>query len=172
MNEIAWPPGAVRTERLVLRESEGRDRGAIIELLSSAEVGVYVGGARDRGELERSLPEVPGQRAGFFVVELDGAAIGTVTLDARDAESPGYPEAGEVELGYLLLPHAWGRGYAAEACAAVLDWFATVHPGESVALCTQTANDRSLRLAAKLGFTEVTRYHAYGAEQCLATWTR
>ncbi len=104
-------------------------------------------------------------------MELDGSAIGTVTLDGRDAESPGYPDAGEVELGYLFLPQAWGRGYAAEACAAALAWFASVHPGESVALCTQTANDSSMRLATKLGFTEVSRYHAYGAEQCLATWS-
>jgi hypothetical protein len=34
-----------------------------------------------------------------------------------------------------------------------------------VALFTQTANVRSMRLAAKLGFTEVERFQAYGAEQ-------
>ena len=38
-------------------------------------------------------------------------------------------------------------------------------PGEPVVLFTQTANARSMRLAAKLGFTEVKRYEAYGAEQ-------
>jgi RimJ/RimL family protein N-acetyltransferase len=34
-----------------------------------------------------------------------------------------------------------------------------------VVLYTQTANDRSMRLAAKLGFTEVERFEAWGAEQ-------
>jgi RimJ/RimL family protein N-acetyltransferase len=34
-----------------------------------------------------------------------------------------------------------------------------------VVLFTQTANARSMRLAAKLGFAEVERYEAYGAEQ-------
>jgi RimJ/RimL family protein N-acetyltransferase len=34
-----------------------------------------------------------------------------------------------------------------------------------VVLFTQAANVRSMRLAAKLGFTEVERYEAYGAEQ-------
>ena len=34
-------------------------------------------------------------------------------------------------------------------------------------LCTQTANVRSMRLAAKLGFTEVERFEEYGAEQWL-----
>ena len=73
--------------------------------------------------------------------------------------------AGETELGYLILPQAWGRGYAAEACAAALDWFAEVLPGEPVVLCTQTANERSMRVAAKLGFVEVERFEEYGAEQ-------
>jgi RimJ/RimL family protein N-acetyltransferase len=62
-------------------------------------------------------------------------------------------------------PEAWGCGYAAEACAAALDWFADVLPSEPVVLCTQTGNDRSMRLAAKLGFTEVERFEEYGAEQ-------
>jgi RimJ/RimL family protein N-acetyltransferase len=157
----------MKTERLVLRESEARDRSALIELFSSPEVGAYVGGARPRDELERTVPEVPGRRPGFFVVELDGALIGMVTLDRRDAERPAHvrPEAGEAELGYMFLPHAWGRGYAAEACTAVLAWLAGALPGEPVVLTTQTANDRSMRLAAKLGFTEVQRYEDYGAEQ-------
>jgi RimJ/RimL family protein N-acetyltransferase len=34
-----------------------------------------------------------------------------------------------------------------------------------VVLCTQTADDRAMRLAAKLGFTEVKRFEEYGAEQ-------
>lgn len=32
-------------------------------------------------------------------------------------------------------------------------------------LCTQVANDRSLRLAGRLGFTEAARFEEYGAEQ-------
>ncbi|MFB7465016.1 GNAT family N-acetyltransferase [Streptomyces sp. NPDC056224] len=162
----AWPPALLRTERLVLRESGARDRSAFIELFASPEVGTYIGGARPRDELERAVPEVPGRRPRCFVVELDGAMIGMVTLDPRDAERRGHvrPEGGEAELGYLFLPEAWGRGYAAEACAAALDWFADVLPGEPVVLTTQSTNDRAMRLAAKLGFTEVERFEEWGAE--------
>jgi RimJ/RimL family protein N-acetyltransferase len=162
-----WPPAPIRTERLVLREPEARDRAAIIELFTSPEVGTHIGGPRPRDEFERALPEVPRRRPGLFVVDLDGAMIGIVTLDRRDAERPGHvrPEAGERELGYMFLPQAWGRGYAVEACAAALDWFAGGCPGEPVVLCTQTANDRSMRVAAKLGFTEVERFEEYDAEQ-------
>ena len=155
--------------RLVLRKPEARDRSAIVELFASQEVGTYIGGARPRDELERAVPEVPRRRAGLFVVDLDGAMIGTVTLDRRDPERPGHlnPDAGEVALGYMFLSEAWGFGYAAEACAAALDWFADALPGEPVVLYTQTANARSMRLAAKLGFTEVERFQAWDAEQWL-----
>lgn len=79
------------------------------------------------------------------MIELDGAMIGTVELNRRDAErrSQVRPDAGEAELGYLLLPTAWGHGYAVEACAAALAWFTDARPGEPVVLCTQTANRHS-----------------------------
>ncbi|NUP40177.1 MAG: GNAT family N-acetyltransferase [Streptomyces sp.] len=173
LESVPWPPAPIKTERLVLRESEARDRAAFIELFASPEVGAYLGGPRPRDELERTLPQTPGRRPGLFVIELDGAVIGTIELNRRDAErrSRVRPDAGEAELGYLLLPEAWGRGYAAEACAAVLGWFADALPSEPVVLCTQTANDRSMRLAAKLGFTEVQRYEAWGAEQWMGMWS-
>lgn len=97
----AWPPAPLRTERLVLRASESRDRAAVIELFASPEVGTYVGGSRPRDELERAVPEVPGRRPGVFVIDLEGAVIGMVTLDRRDAGRPGHvrPDAQEAELG-------------------------------------------------------------------------
>lgn len=170
LQSVAWPPAPITTERLVLREPEARDRTAFIELLASPEVGTYVGGAQPRDLLEEKLPQVPGRRTGLFVVELDGAMVGTVTLDQRDADEP-RSDLAEVELGYLFLPSSWGRGYAAEACAAALAWFADARPGVPVVLSTQTANTASMRLATKLGFTEVERYEAWGAEQWLALWT-
>ena len=170
LGPVAWPPAPIRTERLVLREPEARDRAAFIELLASPEVHTYLGGPRPRDELEREMPGAPGRRPGLFIVDLDGAMIGQVIL--RRATGHGPPAAaGEAELGYLFLPEAWGRGYAAEACAAALGWFADALPGKPVVLCTQTANDRSMRLAAKLGFTEAGRYEAYGAEQWFGRWS-
>ncbi|MFD8571562.1 GNAT family N-acetyltransferase [Streptomyces sp. NPDC059639] len=169
-----WPPAPITTARLVLRESEARDRAAYIELFASEDVGVHVGGARPRADLERDVPEVPGRRAGQFVVERDGAMIGTVEIERRDPEhrSSYRPDVGDAEIGYLFLPAAWGHGYAAEACAAVLDWFDGHHPGATVSLRTQTANTRSLRLAEKLGFGEAGRYEEWGAEQWLGVWSR
>ncbi|MCT4351982.1 GNAT family N-acetyltransferase [Streptomyces sp. Je 1-79] len=169
---VPWPPAPIRTERLVLRESEARDRAAFVDLFASPEVGTYVGGSQARDQLERAMPEVPGRRPGLFVVDLDGAMIGMITLDPRGAERPGHvrPDAGEAELGYMFLPAAWGRGYAVEASAAALEWFADAAPGEPVVVTTRTANARSMRVAEKLGFTEVERFEEYGAAQWFGVW--
>ncbi|MFE6742024.1 GNAT family N-acetyltransferase [Streptomyces tubercidicus] len=169
LGPVSWPPAPIRTERLVLREPEARDRTALIELLASPEVGTYLGGPRPRDELERAMPGAPSRRPGRFVVALDGAMIGQITLTRATGHI--LPAAGETELGYLFLPEAWGYGYATEACAAALDWFADTLPGEPVVLATQTANVPSMRLAAKLGFIEVERFQAYSAEQWFGVWS-
>jgi RimJ/RimL family protein N-acetyltransferase len=157
----AWPPSApIRTERLVLREAEARDHAVFMDLLGSSEVHTYLGGPRTRDELDE-LPETPGPDLGVCVVQLGGAMIGEVIL----RRAAGERGTGKAELGYLFLPEAWGSGYAAEACGAALGWLDSTLPGEPVVLFTQTANTRSMRLAAKLGFIEAERFRAWDAEQ-------
>ncbi|HEY0903408.1 MAG TPA: GNAT family N-acetyltransferase, partial [Marmoricola sp.] len=136
LGPVPWPPTPIRTPRLVLRESEPTDRALVIDLYASADVHAFLGGPRPRDELEREVPPVPGQRAGYFVVDLDGAAIGTVSLTRRAPERSGHlpGSAAEVELSYLFRPEAWGRGYATEACSAVLAWLGEEMPGEPVVL--------------------------------------
>jgi RimJ/RimL family protein N-acetyltransferase len=143
-----------------------QDRAAFIELLASPEVHTYLGGPQPRDALEREMPEVPEQWPGSFVVDLDGVMIGQILL-RRASEQHRPAAAGKADLGYLFLPRAWGFGYAAESCAAALEWLDGVLPGEPVVLATQTANVGSMHLAAKLGFTEVERYQAWNAEQWL-----
>ncbi|MFF2077975.1 GNAT family N-acetyltransferase [Kitasatospora sp. NPDC058162] len=166
LESVTWPPAPIRTERLVLRGPEARDRAAFVDLFSSSEVHTYLGGPRPREEVERELPGAPESRPGTFVAELDEAMIGLVLL-RRGTGHRRPAAAGRLDLGYLFLPRAWGSGYAAEACTAALGWLAGAFPGEPVVLTTQSANAGSMRLAAKLGFTEVERFEAWDAEQWL-----
>jgi RimJ/RimL family protein N-acetyltransferase len=173
LDGVTWPPKPVTTDRLVLRVAEARDREAVLDLFSDPRVNSFVGGGEPRDRLDEIMPEVPGQRPGFFVVEQDDQAIGIVTFDPRDAGRPGHvrAEGGEAELGYMFLPHAWGRGYATEACAAAMSWFRAALPEEPLVVSTQLVNVASLRLIAKLGFAEVEHNEEHGAAQWFGAWT-
>src|ERR1700739_2402071 len=140
LGPVAWPPEPIRTERLVLRGAEARDRAAFIELLASPEVGTYLGGPRPRDELEREMPGVPERPPGLFTVDLDGTVISQVLLRRAKGHHTPTAAAGKAELGYMFLPEAWGFGYAAEACAAALGWLADTLPGRPAVLFTQDAN--------------------------------
>jgi len=165
LGDVPWPPDPIETKRLLLRRTEARDRDGYIELMCSDDVHRYLGGPLPRENVERALPEVPGNRPGVFTVEADGAFIGTVTVDRRDPDRPGHlrTQGNEVEVGYMFLPTFWGNGYATEAVAAVLEWIEHVLPEEPVVLCSQSVNDASVRLAARLGFVEKERFVEFGA---------
>lgn len=66
---------------------------------------------------------------------------------------------GHRELGYLLRPEAWGRGYATELAHALVRWHrantdADEPPLRAYALADNTA---SLRVLAKVGFIQLGR---------------
>lgn len=61
---------------------------------------------------------------------------------------------GEIEAGYVLFPRHWGRGFATEALAALVDWLdpALAPHGRVIALAP--ANHRaSFRVMEKCGMT-------------------
>ena len=162
--ETPWYP--IRTERLLLRPPEARDRATFIDLGTDPEVNRYTGGGRDRVALEREMPATPADRPGQFVAEHDGLLVSWFGVSRHDPGRPGRvtPDGGELELSCVTPQHAWGHGYAAEAGAAVLAWV-DAHFDEPVVLCTQTANHASRRLATRLGFVEADRFEEFGAEQ-------
>lgn len=161
-----WPPAPIRTERLLLRAPEARDREAFLDLGSDPEVNRHLGGGRDRAALDAELPAVPADRPAQFVLDHDGRFVGWMGLGRRAPSRPGGGalDGPFLELSYVLPVSAWGHGYAAEAGAAILAWSDEVF-GEPVVVCTQVANDRSLVLAARLGFTEIARFEEFDAEQ-------
>jgi RimJ/RimL family protein N-acetyltransferase len=112
------------------------------------------------------MPEVPADRPAQFVMEHDGRFVGWIGLGRRDPERPGgvVADGVDLELSYVLPVRAWGRGYATEAATAVLTW-SDARLGEPMLVCTQVSNVASLRLATRLGFSEVARFEEFEAEQ-------
>ncbi len=82
-----------------------------------------------------------------IIRKADGLAVG----DAGFFGPPG--AAGEVEIGYALVPRARGSGLAAESVALLAGW-ALSQPGvRALSARVSPGNAASLRLLARLGFS-------------------
>ncbi len=174
--EVVVPTIEVTTDRLRLRPARATDIEGLVDLQINPLVRAHLGGPRTRHEVERyllsggitALAGTPG--ACVVAARTTDDLIGTVVLDRRSGDLAGHviAEGGELELSYLLRPDRWGHGFALEAATAALQTAAAALPDQPVLIVTQTANERSLELATRLGFEPITTFTAYGAEQTLA----
>jgi len=62
------------------------------------------------------------------------------------------PITGKAEMGWILAPEAQGKGYAREACEAMLDWFEANFGRQDIWALISPGNEPSMKLALKLGF--------------------
>ncbi len=174
--DIAWPQ-RISSERLLLRPPRHRDRTALVNLVSDAQVYRHLGGPTPRAQAQAHLRGPYGKDVGTFTVadaESD-AFLGLVRLDRHASTRPGHrddPDVpatrhGEMELSYSLAVGAWGKGLALEATTAALAWVAPLVPDRHVIAVTQSANTRSVALLRRLGFVEREGFLEFGAEQTL-----
>jgi RimJ/RimL family protein N-acetyltransferase len=80
-----------------------------------------------------------------FVIELDGRAIGK----AGCWRLP--------EIGYILHPDHWGKGYAREAMEAVIAHIFATRGVEKITADVDPRNTASIGLLLRLGFAETHR---------------
>lgn len=149
------------TDHLVLRAHTAADFAACCTLWADPDVTRYIGG-------RPSTPEEVWSRIlryaghwqllgyGYFLAtdRTTGDIVGEFGLADfhRDIE----PSLGATpEAGWAMLPQFQGRGLAREALTAVLDWADQSMP-RTVCLIDPD-NAPSLRLAARLGYTEYAR---------------
>jgi RimJ/RimL family protein N-acetyltransferase len=169
----------IATDRVLLRKACDADREGLIELRTDPEVGAYIGGPLPREAVEQRLDAIGTANVtatpGMFVIadKATDDLLGTLEVKRRAADLHGHvtEEGEELELGYLLRRGAWGAGLAFEAATAALRAAADELPDQPVILLTRTANERSLRLAVRLGFEPVSTFEWFDAEQtlCLAS---
>jgi RimJ/RimL family protein N-acetyltransferase len=140
----------LRTERLLLRRARIDDVAAFHAILGDARAMRYWSTPPHRTldetrEWVASMAEDDPAMREDFVVELDGRVIGK----AGCYRLP--------EIGYILHPDVWGRGYAREAMTAVIAHiFATRDVGKNTA-DVDPRNEASIGLLLRLGFTETHR---------------
>jgi RimJ/RimL family protein N-acetyltransferase len=143
-------PPEILTRRLRLRAATLADVDALHAVLSDERATAYWSTPphRDREQTlawVAAMIAIPPDAGEDFVVEAAGRVIGKAGLYR-------FPE-----IGYILHPDAWGRGYAAEACGAVLERAFRVHGLPAVIADVDPRNAASLKLLGRLGFRETGR---------------
>ena len=144
----------LETEQLRLREFVLDDAEFIIELLNQSSFIQFIGdkGVRSVDDAKKYIATGPIEsynRHGFglYLVQLkeSNKPIGMCGLLKRDTLDA-------VDLGFAFLPEFWGKGYACEAAAAVLDHARDVLKLTRILAITNPDNDASIKLLYKLGF--------------------
>ena len=159
--------GPFETDRLILRNMEPADVPVLRELIySDREVwGQYSGLGDKPALLEKAFANHVSQDdyAEFgrlaVVLKASGRPIGQVHLDpyvnrwyrvAGDPETP--VSKVEVELAFAFGKAYWGRGYAVEACRALIDYAFNELKIPRLVGGARRTNDRSVLLQQRLGF--------------------
>ncbi|SDT09677.1 Protein N-acetyltransferase, RimJ/RimL family [Friedmanniella luteola] len=149
------PPDPVTTARLRLRPLTPRDVDALLTYRGDADVCRYLPFepmtrevllSRLAGDLGRTRITDEGQAVTLGVEDRGtGRLVGDVVLFFRSREHAGG------EIGYVFHPDARGRGYATEACAALLALAFDDFGLHRVVARLDSRNHASARLAARLG---------------------
>jgi RimJ/RimL family protein N-acetyltransferase len=158
-------PAPIETERLILRKPKKSDAKALHQAYGDAEVMRYIGlgETRDleqtRAWLDRALQRWKADGFGHYVIELkdDGKVLGRAGFQVWNPDTwqvGTLAELGEqsvVELGWLLAREHWGNGYAVEAATALRDHGFTQLGFERLISLIIRGNERSERVAEKIG---------------------
>ena len=143
----------LETPRLVLREFTHEDDAFVLRLLNEPSWLRFIGdrGVRTLPDARRYLDDGPRRsyaRNGFglwCVVPKGGdAPVGMCGLIRRDTLP-------DVDVGFAFLPEAWGRGYARESAAAVLDHARDVLGLRRILAITDPENAASIRVLERVG---------------------
>ncbi|EEA93820.1 GNAT family N-acetyltransferase [Pseudovibrio sp. JE062] len=146
----------IETERLVLRKWEERDLDGVIRMNGDPRVMEFFPSLHSPEEarryLEISLQQQEKHGFCFPVVEdkETGAFLGFCGLNVPGYSDP-LPCEPCVEIGWRLIPEAWGKGIAVEAARFWLGFgFETLQLDEIVAIVV-VQNHKSRRVMEKLG---------------------
>lgn len=144
----------IETARLRLTPLSEDDADFIAGLLNEPSFLRYIGdrGVRNADDARRYIREGPVAsyaRHGYGLLRVglkpSGTPIGICGVLRRDT----LPEP---DLGFSLLPAYWSQGYALEAAEAALRHAREVQNVGRVLAITNTDNEPSMRLLARLGF--------------------
>lgn len=172
MSECCSGVPILETERLTLRAHRADDLAAVAAMWGDADVVRHITGKPSTREecwarILRYAGLWPLRGYGYWAVveKASDTFIGDVGLGdfARDMDPPLYEAP---EAGWVVAPHAQGKGYATEAMLAILAWADRTLPGRRSMCLLDVANRPSVRVAEKCGYRPYARttYHGFATE--------
>lgn len=151
----------IETARLRLRGFQEADRQPLRAMWRDpavmAELGPIKSDADSDATIARHLGYGTSHGLGFWIVELRDTP-GAIGFAGLKPGAPGTPVEGELEIGWMFMQPAWGRGFAREAAEAALQWAWANHDAERVVAITAATNLASQALMARL---EMIRFAAF-----------
>jgi [ribosomal protein S5]-alanine N-acetyltransferase len=167
-------PLPIETSRLHIRAFEPEaDSEPMLAVYGDPEVMRYIPGGpmADIGAVGRELATYAEEQRtrGFAFWAVVERASGEVIGDAGYGI---FDPTGDVELGYTLARHTWGRGYATEAARACLEAGLANLDVPRVVAVVEAPNAASMVVAERIGMTRLGDIEAYGRPHVLFAATR
>ena len=140
----------LRTERLILRAAREDDLHDLFAIFSDRRAMRYWSTApheslqRTQENLDRLIASAANQLV-YFVIEMDGHAIGTAGMHKDN------------EVGFLLHPDHWRKGIITEAMQAIIPYLFDVTSATELTADADPENSASVGLLKSLGFKETHR---------------
>ncbi len=140
----------LKTERLILRAAVQNDLMDLYAIFSDRRAMRYWSTAphdspeRTQQNLDRLIASAEKQLT-YFVIEMDGRAIGTAGMHKED------------EVGFLLHPDYWRQGIVTEAMNAIIRHLFETTSHAQLTADADPRNAASIGMLKSLGFTETGR---------------
>ena len=140
----------LRTDRLLLRPFRSGDFDTYAAMNADPEVMRYIEPVQDRVTAFRSFCAAIGHwtARGFGPWAVEERESGRLVGRAGVLRWEGWPG---IEVGYSLLPSAWGKGYATEAARRALRYAHEVLGARGLISLIDAQNAPSIRVAERLG---------------------
>ena len=142
------------TARLRIRHVLPSDAESMHRLRSYPDVMRHIGrplstGVAEAADLITRICEARTSRTGItWAIERTSEFVGTIGLYGID------PAKGIAEVGFLLMPHAWGQGYMSEALHAIVKYAKGIGL-RTLEARTNEQNKRSITCLFRRGFKTV-----------------
>jgi ribosomal-protein-alanine N-acetyltransferase len=144
----------LKTNRLLLRPIQPSDLPSLIKLWSNPDVTRFMGGPRQKDELQKGFTEdIKNPTQGDYdlwpvLEKASGQLVGHCGLLDKEVD-----RVIEIELVYVFDHHAWGKGFASEIASALKNYaFQKLRLNRLIALI-EPENAASERVAIKVGMT-------------------